>query len=88
MLKSETTTRIVKRLIAVAIALAALYLLLLFCIPYLKENVHNYRAEALSSLQTLNLIQQDYRTAHGTYARSLVDLGPPLGAELVGERLD
>ena len=60
---------------------------MLFGIPYLKENVPNYHAEALSSLQTLYLFQKDYRAAHGTYARSLAELGVPLGAELVGERL-
>jgi len=66
----ESGSKIVRRVVAVAITVAALYLLLLFGIPYFKENFRFFQAEALSRLETLNLFQQDYLKAHGTYARS------------------
>jgi hypothetical protein len=52
-----------------------------------KEYMPHYEAGAVSELDGLHVIQQNYKAEHGYYARTFSQLGVPLGAMLIGDQL-
>ena len=71
-----------------AMALVACFLVMGPLIYYWKEYTKHYEAGALSSLQALHTMQENYMAEKGTYAESFVRLGVPLGASLRGDDLN
>ena len=76
------------KLVLLAIGLVACFLVLGPLIYYWKEYTKHYEAGALSSLQALHTMQENYMAEKGTYAESFVRLGVPLGASLRGDDLN
>ena len=78
--------RVVKWALIPVIAVLGLYALC-FGLYYWKEYTPHYEAGAESELDGLHVIQQNYKTEHGYYARTFSQLGVPLGAKLIEDQL-
>ena len=58
-----------------------------FGMYYWKEYMPHYEAGAVSELDGLHILQENFKTEHGYYARTFSQLGVPLGAKLIGDQL-